>query len=662
MHEIPRVPFPEIPRYPPTPDVAADPKPEKDNRPIEWPWDSQLLAREEELPYLTTLGRHLTAFERTPNVPAQRQQCQEIWCDLIQQPAQIPQFFSTLSLLQDCEFLSPAAMEKLRARAADADPHSDAQLQLDKHARLQDTLARFGACMEEERARMLGRMHDATVTPDTARALLSLIRVQGPDQEIGEEILMKKFSNVKDEHQTVNLIYTLAVAALESNDDALIRLIHKIIYLTTPFLTSESPGAAYYSLAHQSLDDDTLKKILELDHMVGFLGNRYLEQSDRDTRMHYLETLEKNNEFTHEVQRRVDAAPRRYTLLQRMMRATPDPATGFIKLPQQKDEFPYTLVTRHGPLRALVHERMTAQSPQEPGSGLFSFHYPGGDVSLARIPDNAPSAFDFARNAYLAHLSKEPRQPVVTEGREIDCLAYLTERELDDTRLRALAAVTAPLREDFIQHRNTALLNPSGDQVLITDEALQHMGYKDMLFQMNKKNKHETIVHVAIHHYRFTVRLDELYELQHIEPGKQLILHERAKAWLEHLIFSHLHELLCTKRAEELVRAHNHAAHGFETLALRKARSRRAHKRDLPPGESYTNAQFNHVLTTYGINLAEWNRMLGRTKETGMRTFVSETEGEESDGDALTAPVVSRAPHALDRYHRIADETPSSVP
>jgi len=663
MHEIPCVPFPDIPRYPPTADAPPDPKHDKGNRPIEWPWDSKLLEQAEALPYLTALGRHLTEFVRTENIPRQRQQCQAIWQELFEHPGDISQFFSTLSLLRDRAFINASQVETLHARAVDAGFGSDAQQQLDKQVRYQNTLARFEALMEEERERSFKHLHNPALDEDQAYTLLELTREGHPDKSLGDAILKKKFESVKTDQHIVNLLYSLCLAAIKSNNDTLLQKVFDIMYLQTPFVTPESPATELYTLANFSLNDETLKKQFEIEGMITLLGKDFITEVGRAAHHKLLDTIEKDDAFLDKVRAIQEKNPERYAQLTKYFGHAKE-ADGYLHVPKEQTEFPYNVLFKYGELRDLVHQRHVADSLTSAGTRIANVTLPGLRNSLLRIPENITDVFDYTRECYVRHLADTPHAPKITDGHEINCLGYLTPQELNPSQIKELAFTTAPLQEDFQCHRNHALLNPSGDRMLITHESLNKLGYRDILFQMNKKNKKETMIDITIGNYCFKMRLNEHYELQHREPNKSLVLNGRAKAWIEHLIFSHLHELLCTTRTEEI--PHTTAEDRIVKIATgttadgesvkRRARSRRAHKRDLAQGESYTPTQFNYVLAQYSINLAEWNRELGRTKTTGMRTFVSEYEEEVSDDAAPAEPIVSRAPHALDLLARVLEE------
>ncbi len=198
------------------------------------------------------------------------------------------------------------------------------------------------------------------------------------------------------------------------------------------------------------------------------------------------------------------------------------------------------------------------------------------------------------------------------------------------------------MRDDSIH-----FLSPRGDQIDFSDPILADLGFKGITFEMDPRNRRDTIVSLNVGNFTYQAVLDEYFALRETGPeGRSVVLPDDGEL-LRNILLSHLHAIRCTDTVKD-----TEAALPGES-GERSFRGRRAHRRILAEGYSPTRAQILLILRDYDIDLNRWNEERARQGKERRVTYVKESEADTNQG----APVRSVAPQATNKLRAILTAT-----
>jgi len=180
----------------------------------------------------------------------------------------------------------------------------------------------------------------------------------------------------------------------------------------------------------------------------------------------------------------------------------------------------------------------------------------------------------------------------------------------------------------------------------MVDGDIKELGFKSILYEMDRDNKRETVVTVEVGNFLFRIKLNEDLSFQGPEGSGDVVL-PLAGEFIEHLIVSHLHEICCSEKVNEVGSVDDGDREGGD--GRRAFRGRRGHLRWLPDGQSPAPDQISRARDEYQIDLVRLNGEAKAAGKSRKRTFVSEAKVAISG----VGPVVSRAPEATKKLHEI---------
>ena len=233
----------------------------------------------------------------------------------------------------------------------------------------------------------------------------------------------------------------------------------------------------------------------------------------------------------------------------------------------------------------------------------------------------------------------------LTELKHFATLAQLLPEGI--TRKQLLAIVEATDDKKLrIKHEQLHTLSPRGDTIEFTDPVLTKLGLKNVTYRMDPDDKSQVLFIISVGNSQFTGRLSQAHELQH-KNGWNMPLPE-AGAFIEHVIVSHLAEILCTDNVGDF------DENGNMTEQRKAFSSRRAHRRILPEGKRPTPEQVIKILDVYGIDLTEKNYLRRLNGDDGYITWVREVDNIALSGNGA---VTSRAQFALNELNKILNHS-----
>ena len=232
---------------------------------------------------------------------------------------------------------------------------------------------------------------------------------------------------------------------------------------------------------------------------------------------------------------------------------------------------------------------------------------------------------------------------IETDSDYWESLSHLLPEDIDQETLDLIAQENKRLVQEM-QDNTRYLLSPRGDLLEITDDNLKQLGFESILFEMDPRNKRDTTVTVKIGKFNFKLLLDEFFTFKQADTKNGLLLPADGE-YLKNIILSHLHEIRCSDKLN--VAGGNT---GQQTGGRSAFHSRRAHRRELPAGQSPTTEQISRSWEHYHVDLIRMNKEAlakGATKE---YTFVFEVESIATTG---IGPVRSQAPDATKKLNAI---------
>lgn len=471
---------------------------------------------------------------------------------------------------------------------------------------------------------------------------LTLYTESATYKPLAEKILRRLVERCKTPREITTLLYRLAEGGFESSNSEVIKHTLHILGYETPILTPQSPQARQYFLAMFDLDDAVLKDAMEIDGAFFYIAYSY--EPDLLSRISSAQDIiQQQREFDVEMDQIASTNRGRFVkLLEHYNRETSGGRVADLE-GVNPNEFPLKLLMDDiGPLRRVLNEFMAVRMA-DAATGNFAANLDLPGYSGVRGADSLVGLGTIVRD-YLNRRRDEVL--VMDKASYVQSLSYVLPPSMEHfTNYDRISNANSELRREMTEN-SLYLLSPRGDRVSINDQLLGEIGYHEIMFQMDPRNKRQTIVTLAVgNKCEFTVLLDEHFALREARSQRGILLPAHG-AFLEHIILSHLREIRCSERVNET------GGHTPETPHDRRRAftSRRPHRRILPEGQSPTSVQIARILAEYDVDLVRMNRERAALGESRKATYVFEVEHISVPG---TGPVRSQTPEATKRLHAI---------
>jgi hypothetical protein len=351
--------------------------------------------------------------------------------------------------------------------------------------------------------------------------------------------------------------------------------------------------------------------------------------------------IAENPRFNERLKKIYDADPSRCKKLQELLHKNDVDGIGLAQWEAETidpDQFPFNiLVQQIGPLRKWYNHQIAMEYQNMKGASAISLHLP----KMSAI---------FQANEHLAHVIQTAMFQENTNGKILeeedywDTLSYLVPPQIQEKEQLAALIETNQFLQRDIRNNTRYLLSPRGDLIEITDNILKSLGFQSILYEMDNRNRRDTIVTVKVGNFEYRILLDEYLSLRETKSRKTLHLPLSAH-FVTNIILSHLREIRCSEKVNDI----NGGTNGGEG-ARRAFTARRPHLRHLPTGQKPTTEQIQRALTTYDIDIIRINREAETRGENRKITFVFEAQNIVIVGQG---PVHSRAPEATKKLQEI---------
>lgn len=486
-------------------------------------------------------------------------------------------------------------------------------------------------------ARSLDRVRPQGVpSPEVAQQWLTLL-VESPLYSPVAEIVLTRFiERCKTTKDMADFMYQLALGGFSSSNPEVVQRTMEIIGFQTPILTPDSPQAILHTLSIFDTDDTTLKKAMEVDGAFYYLASR--RNPELLIKLDAAQTVVvEQPEYLEAHEAIIKANPDRHDLIAQHYQR-PTSADHVLEYESDKDSiaFPLNLTIQNiGPLRKLLNDMLAQDIQQARGEG-FTIALELPDSMGVRYTDTLSELGQIVRD----DINKNRPEVVHMETpAHLRTLACLVPPEMDGrTEWNDIADANQRLRRNMIED-SRYLLSPRGDQIEITDPMLHALGFNSITYSMSQNNRRETVVTIAAGKLcEYRALLDEYFALRDVNTHNSIQLPQHG-AFLENIILSHLREIRCSERVNEV----GNAGTGTPGETRRAFSSRRAHRRILPEGQSPTTQQITRILGEYDIDLVRFNREREAAGDARRVTYVYEVENVSIAG---VGPVRSRIPEA----------------
>ena len=479
------------------------------------------------------------------------------------------------------------------------------------------------------------RFKEFPPTPENLEGWLTIAAESKLYKPVAEKILGRMIGRCTDRKSVMEFLYQLALGGFRSANQDVVRVTGEI-FGGKKFLTPETAQYRNIAAAFFDTDDETLRRVIEIQHTLNFLTQ--YRNHDILPFWRREDTVPEDKRISQSIRELRNENPQRFNALmnyytRRDQHGTLSETPAEVTLP-----FPLSLLAEHGPLFQWITEQLRIEglvSTREGRQGVIltlpfreviqeaKIHSP---IELARFIRDRLRTVELGRN-----------EGILEHQGYWQTLAHMVpEASNEDHILRQLAEINEGIRRD-IRDNTTHLLSPRGDLIEITDPLLREWGFQSILFEMDARNRRDTIVTIDVERYQYRALLDEYFSLRTTETRQGITLSQRGN-FILNVMLSHLREIRCTENVDEV--SGGEQGEGEEHLFF----SRRAHLRRLPENHNPTPEQIRRALTTYDIDLIRINREARLRGEHRKRTFVFETEISALAG---RGPIRSRAPDAM---------------
>jgi hypothetical protein len=458
-----------------------------------------------------------------------------------------------------------------------------------------------------------------------------------------ERVLHRFIGQCKTTKELVDVLYQLALGGFSSSNPAVVRRAMEIMSFQTPVVRPESPQGMLHIFSMFDRDDEILKKAMEIDGTFFYIATqRAPELLEQASEAHNI--ILEQPEYTQNQAALVAGDQRRFErIAQHYQRPTTSGGMLEHRAGEQAEAFPLNLITRDiGPLRRLLNEFMAQDIQQRHGQGITAALDLPGSTGVTHA--NTLSELGAIVKARLGENALGPQR--METPSHIRTLSYLLPPEVDGfTEWSRIADANQRLRAEMTAD-SRYLLSPRGDLVEIVDDTLRDLGFQSIAYQMDSRNRRETVVTLTVGaDCQYRVLLDEHFALCQVESRSGIPLPQHG-AFLENTILSHLREIRCSDAVNEM----NPTIVKHAGTTRRAFTSRRAHRRVLPEGHSPTPDQIIRILDEYDVDLVRMNREREATGEQRRVTYVYEVEDVALGGNG---PVRSRTPQATRELHTL---------
>lgn len=477
--------------------------------------------------------------------------------------------------------------------------------------------------------------------PEATLQLLSLTTHSALYGPIAEKLLSRHMEQCVDTQSFIHELYILAGVGIASGDRAIVKKTLEVLRFQTSIMPSDSNAAILFQIAQFDRNDATLRYTMEIDSLSETLTLMYFPEIKAEYDAHTMPEIQGSARFkaiSKEYFNGYD--PKRFAALAEWYN-TPVGEHGSVEIPSSDlAKFPHNLIMNAGPLRELQNSIFT-QKLQGEGKSVVNICLPYsssvcGDCDRAGISDVIYAALHLNTPATKDEAAMEGAKYWKT-------LSYLLpESAQSEECLRALGLLNDALKEEMRDHTNY-LLNPRGDTIEIKDRLLRSLGFRSITYQINQRNRRDTLVSVAVGNFIYSILLDEFFNFRTVGTRANVSLPPEG-SFLEHIIVSHLREIRCANKTIPIA---NPA--GGEGAEGHPVHSRRPHRRELPENQNPTPEQIRRAREVYDIDIIRWNREAAARGNTRRFTFVFEVESEITG----LPPVRSQAPNATNQLNMI---------
>lgn len=621
-------PIPDIYRFPETEIPSADPSIEPTIIPQEPPLDGPPKSNQDSAfyhPGINYLAEQIKKYE-IANSAQKNNVANSIANHLLNNPAAWENFNDGIAIIQtEDELVKDIPNEHLSAPSISADNLAELKKRVDKNLDHQ----KFNPWPPE---------------PKTLEKWLSLYSESALHAKESQRILRIMVDKCRDPKDVIDLFYNLSLAGITSSNEQIVSQTLKILTFNSPILSAEDRQALDYILAEFDLDDDVLKKAMEVDHTVLFIATVTGQRELINHKESQIKSFANNPAFLERLKKIIQANPERFRAINEMYQS-PEGELGLSRV-KDPNKFPFSLAGKPGPLRQWCNERIAREVESREGGPAVNLALPLYEGTVA-FKDHAEIA------KYIAsHLNQpNPDQQSLSEPKFWQTLTYL-KPELNDTQQKQLAQLNRNLT-DGLKYNAQYFLNPSGDQIKITDPLLTELGFKQIKFKMDPRNRRDTEAELMIGSFPYKIVIDEFTALRNIETLDSLLL-PKAGDFLKHIILSHLHAIRCGAEVigEAGAESAVHSGGDANQSATALARPRRAHRRQLPKGHKPTPEQIELAMREYDVDLIRENAERA-ARGLGPVTFVKEVTDV-----SYSSPIISRAtPEVTAELQRIITST-----
>ncbi len=472
-------------------------------------------------------------------------------------------------------------------------------------------------------------------TPENLEAWLTIAAESELYRPIAEKILGRMIERCSDRKSIVEFLYHLALGGLRSANPDVVRVTGEI-FGGKKFFTPDTAQSRNFIAALFDTSDETLRRLMEIQRTLFFIA----QYRNRNIIPFWLreDVIQDDKKIAQSIQGLKKANPERFNALADYYQGqdfhrTFDAVTNNAEVP-----FPTSLLSNPGPLFQWLTEQLRIE-------GLFGVRE-GMQGAILALPFSetveetgiqSPNELALFIRDRLQTVELGRNEGILEHHEYWQTLAHMVPEATNENQiLRQLAEINERIRNE-IRDNTTHLLSPRGDLIEITDPLLREWGFQSILFEMDARNRRDTIATVNIGNYQYRALLDEYFSLRTTETRQGITLSQRGN-FILNVILSHLREIRCTENVGEV--SGGEQGGGEEHLFF----SRRAHLRRLPENHNPTPEQIRKALSTYDIDLIRINREARLRGELRKRTFVFESEISALAG---RGPIRSRAPDAM---------------
>lgn len=505
-------------------------------------------------------------------------------------------------------------------------------------------------------------------------------------KEMAEKVLRGYVLGRKTQAQIVDLAYNMCLYALKSQNPEIEEYTARILAYDTEILKIADNQAADLTTAAISDDKDILAKFLAVDrttyllrqiHVPGLhpIFEQALNQlTASQAFMQYYMGLKNDpskRPFWNAIQAHYE-----YEVSHPLF-AQDKPEYIRIAKELDSDNEVSNLLFRDDPLLRLYWNKLDQffQNNEKGNIQVIQIVMPDGTIRPCKLiitaesiatgeeVDEKTAIFETLRAIYY-----EKSQTVTNAEAIVYALTHLKPPNFEEKDALKLEELRLKYKRD-LWDKVSCSLSPHGDLVMVEDETLKASGLPQILFEFGEvdhrdkqgqiktvRTANETKITLALGKCQVVLTLDKHHTLKGLNR-KDLILDKATKVWWETILLAYLRDLTCENESQNLVIPEDIKHLKGQEYHVKKGElytSRKAHRRKLPQGQSFTEEQRKIILQELGIDLAKYNEDRNQTRQTGMYTWVK-TIDEVKVG--TRKPIKVRIPNATKQINQLLKKT-----